>query len=111
MEIKGIYTSAKFIVNDVEYASIQQIQHLCNLDALAGSKIRIMADKSLNLSKWNTAKADNMVRMFGRCKSLTNLDLSNIDISNVITMKEMFINCSDELVIEGISSWDLTDVF
>lgn len=44
MEIKGIYTSAKFIVDDVEYASIQQIQHLCNLDALAGSKIRIMAD-------------------------------------------------------------------
>lgn len=44
MEIKGLFTSAKFIVDDVEYASIQQIQHLCNLDTLADSKIRIMAD-------------------------------------------------------------------
>ena len=44
MEIKGNFTSAKFIVDDVEYASIQQIQHLCNLDTLQNSKIRIMAD-------------------------------------------------------------------
>ena len=44
MEIKGTYTSAKFIVDDVEYASIQQIQHLCNLDTMENVKIRIMAD-------------------------------------------------------------------
>lgn len=44
MEIKGEFTSAKFIVDDVEYASIQQIQHLCNLDTMHGVKIRIMAD-------------------------------------------------------------------
>ena len=44
IEIKGVFTSAKFIVDDVEYASIQQIQHLCNLDVLENSKIRVMAD-------------------------------------------------------------------
>lgn len=44
MEIKGTFTSAKFIIEDAEYASIQQIQHLCNLDTLEGSKIRVMAD-------------------------------------------------------------------
>ena len=44
MEIKGLYTSAKFIIDDADYASIQQIRHLCNLDVLEGSKIRIMAD-------------------------------------------------------------------
>lgn len=44
IEIKGLFTSAKFIVDDVEYASIQQIQHLCNLDVLENSKIRVMAD-------------------------------------------------------------------
>ena len=43
-EIKGKYTTAKFIVDDVEYASIQQIQNLCNLDILENSRIRIMAD-------------------------------------------------------------------
>lgn len=44
MNIKGKYTSAKFIVEDADYASIQQISHLCNLDSLEDSKIRIMAD-------------------------------------------------------------------
>jgi RNA-splicing ligase RtcB len=44
MEIRGLCTSAKFIVDDVEYASVQQIKHLCDLDVLKGSKIRVMAD-------------------------------------------------------------------
>lgn len=44
MDIKGAYTSARFIVDDVEYASIQQIQHLCNLDTMENVKIRVMAD-------------------------------------------------------------------
>ena len=44
MDIKGMFTSARFIVDDVEYASIQQIQHLCNLDTMQDVKIRIMAD-------------------------------------------------------------------
>ena len=44
MDIRGKYTSARFITDDVDYACIQQIQHLCNLDSLSGSKIRIMAD-------------------------------------------------------------------
>ena len=44
MDIKGIYTSARFITDDVDYASIQQIKHLCDLYSLSDSKIRIMAD-------------------------------------------------------------------
>ena len=44
MNIKGKFTNAKFIIDDADYASIQQISHLCNLDSLEGSKIRIMAD-------------------------------------------------------------------
>ena len=44
MEIKGAYTSAKFIIEDADYASIQQIRHLCDLDVLENSKIRVMAD-------------------------------------------------------------------
>ena len=44
MDIKGKYTSARFIIKDADYASIQQIKHLCNLDSLENSKIRVMAD-------------------------------------------------------------------
>lgn len=44
IEINGKYTSAKIIVDDAEYSSIQQIKHLCDLDVLENSKIRVMAD-------------------------------------------------------------------
>ncbi len=44
IEINGKYTSAKIIIDDVEYSSIEQIRHLCNLDVLENSKIRVMAD-------------------------------------------------------------------
>ena len=44
MDVKGKYTNARFIIEDADYASLQQINHLCNLDSLEGSKIRIMAD-------------------------------------------------------------------
>jgi hypothetical protein len=33
MNIKGKYTSARFMIDDADYASIQQISHLCNLDS------------------------------------------------------------------------------
>ena len=44
MDIKGKYTSAKIIIDDAEYESINQIKHLCDLDSLENSKIRVMAD-------------------------------------------------------------------
>ena len=44
MDIKGKYTSARIIIDDAEYESINQIKHLCDLDSLENSKIRVMAD-------------------------------------------------------------------
>lgn len=44
MDIKGKYTSARIIIDDAEYESINQIKHLCDLDSLENSKIRVMTD-------------------------------------------------------------------
>jgi RNA-splicing ligase RtcB len=44
MDIKGKYNSARIIIDDAEYESINQIKHLCDLDSLKDSKIRVMAD-------------------------------------------------------------------
>ena len=44
MDIRGKYTSARIIIDDAEYESINQIKHLCDLDSLEDSKIRVMAD-------------------------------------------------------------------
>ena len=57
--------------------------------------------ESLDLSKWDTSKADNMARMFAGCSGLKELDLSSFDLSNVWTFEEMFEGCSEELEIVG----------
>lgn len=44
LELNGEYTKAKIIVDDPGYESVQQIRHLCDLDVLANSKIRVMGD-------------------------------------------------------------------
>ena len=41
-----------------------------------------------------------MANMFQNCSSLTTLDLSNFDTSNVIVMNNMFQNCSSLTTID-----------
>lgn len=43
-EIQGVYTSAIIFTEDIEQSAVAQIQHLCDSEVVAGSKIRIMPD-------------------------------------------------------------------
>jgi surface protein len=56
----------------------------------------------LDLSTWDTSKADNMARMFAGCSGLRRLDVSGWYIENVETMLEMFEGCSTELKLVGL---------
>ena len=47
----------------------------------------------INLSNFNTSQIESMANIFNRCSSLTSLNLSNFDTSKVINMKGMFYNC------------------
>ena len=49
---------------------------------------------SLDLSNFDTSKVTNMWGMFCGCRSLTTLDLSGFDTSNVLDMSFMFDSCS-----------------
>ena len=49
---------------------------------------------ALDLSKFNTSQVKKMIWTFMDCSSLTKLDLSSFDTSNVIDMNGMFNNCS-----------------
>ena len=49
---------------------------------------------SINLSNFNTSKLINMNRIFSGCSSLTNIDLSNFNTDNVTDMGCMFSGCS-----------------
>lgn len=44
MDIRGKFNTAKIMVEDADYASLQQIKSLCNMEILSDSKIRIMGD-------------------------------------------------------------------
>lgn len=47
--------------------------------------------------------------MFGRCESLTKLDLSNFDTSKVTNMGGMFEQCTNLIKLD-ISSFDTSNV-
>ena len=61
---------------------------------------------SLDLSKIDTSNVTNMNGMFMYCQSLTSLDLSKIDTSNVTNMRYMFSYC--DLLTTIIGSLDMS---
>ena len=48
---------------------------------------------ALDLSRFNTSEVTNMWSMFHGCSSLTSLDLSSFDTSQVMYMSSMFSSC------------------
>ena len=47
---------------------------------------------SINTAGWTTHKITDMYGMFSGCSSLTSLDLSNWNVSNVTNMSSMFVD-------------------
>ena len=64
---------------------------------------------SMDLSGWNTSNVTDMGWMFYSCKSLTSLDLSHFNTSNVTTMQHMF-SCCESLTSLDLSGWDTSNV-
>ena len=64
---------------------------------------------SLDVSHFDTSNVTNMKYMFAGCSSLTSLSLSNFDTSKVTNMKSMFEYCSS-LTSLNISSFDTRKV-
>ena len=64
---------------------------------------------SLDLSGFDTSNVKYMRQMFGGCSSLTSLDLSNWNTSNVTDMEYMFYGCSS-LTSLDLSNWNTSNV-
>ena len=63
----------------------------------------------LDFSNFNTSNITNMRGMFYCCESLTQLDLSNFNTSHVTNMHEMFSGC-ESLIQLDLSSFDISSV-
>ena len=64
---------------------------------------------SLDVSGWDTSNVTNMSHMFYLCTSLTSLDVSGWDTSNVTNMYNMFNYC-EKLTSLDVSGWDTSNV-
>ena len=67
----------------------------------------------LDLSNFETSQVTNMEQMFFGCQSLTSLDLSNIDTSQVINMGSMFFGCKllISLDLSNFNTIRVTDMY
>jgi surface protein len=64
---------------------------------------------NIDLSNFNTSNVTDMSYMFYYCSSLTSLNLSNLDTSNVTNMYSMFSGCS-KLTSLDVSSFNTSKV-
>jgi len=67
---------------------------------------------NLDLSNFNTTNVTDMSYMFYSCKSLTNLNLSNFNTTNVTNMSCMFSNCNSltNLDLSNFNTINVTDM-
>ena len=64
---------------------------------------------SLDLSSFNTSQVTDMSRMFAGCRGLRSLDVSSFDTSQVADMREMFYCCKSLSTLD-LSSFDTSEV-
>ena len=64
---------------------------------------------SLDLSNFNTSNVTNMNYMFGMCQKLTNLNINNFDTSKVTSMHGMFRGCK-ALTLLNVSNFNTSKV-
>ena len=64
---------------------------------------------SIDVTNFNTSQVTNMKHMFYDCDSLTSIDLSNFAIEQVSRMEYMFYKCSNLKYID-ISTFDFENI-
>ncbi len=66
----------------------------------------------LDVSNFDTSNVTNMSSMFNHCETLTELDVSNFDTSNVTDMSGMFCYCETvaELDLRNFDTSNVTDM-
>ena len=65
---------------------------------------------SLDLSNFDTSNVTSFEVMFNACWSLTSLDLQSFDTSKVTNMDSMFSNCSKLKTIYVSNLWNTSNV-
>ena len=81
------------IILDGEGNIIRILLHLNQINSLDYMFSDCQNITEIDLSNFNSTRANGMYRMFYNCISLTSINFKNFDTSNVNHMHEMFKNC------------------
>jgi surface protein len=98
-----------------EFSGITAIEGVENIKTDKCKSLRGLTNKctslsSIDLSNWDVSNVTNMKIMFQLCSTLTSVgDLSNWDTSNVIDTGWMFYGCSS-LASVDLSNWNMSNV-
>ena len=65
---------------------------------------------NLDLSEWDVSKVTTMQQMFYMCSSLKSVNISNWDTSACTTMSTLFMNCNALTDITGLSGLNVSNV-
>ena len=92
--------------------------HILDLTMLDVSLVEDMVDlfdgdlttiTTLDVSNWDVSNVQNMCGMFLNCDNLQTLDVSRWNVSNVKNMNHMFCNCENLQAVD-VSNWNVSNV-
>ena len=104
-------------ITKISFYNITNNRYLLSFDKCYGVKLTTCENMfrgcrsltSVNLSNFDTSNVTSMDSMFNNCSGLTSVNLSSFDTSNVTNMSYMFNNCSG-LTSINLSNFDTSKV-
>ena len=110
-ETKSLYNL--YIVSEAPIFAPNDSSHIFSFNKYENGKyISNLTQINFN-NNFNTSNVTNMSSMFGRCSSLTSLDISNFNTSKVTNMAYMFLDCSSltSLDLSSFNTSKVTNMF
>jgi surface protein len=116
MKLDGyiVYKSMVYVPYEFRDSDIVEVRTTTTKVNKANDNLSCMFDScnsltSVDASSWNTSNVTDMTSMFGNCRSLTSVDVSSWNTSNVTDMSYMFNYCTD-LTSLDLSNFDTSNV-
>ena len=79
------------------------------LNNLTQATLSGTAEGNLTANERGTAE-DTSYGIFQGCENLVSVDVSNLDVSAVTSLKRLFTSCSNLITITGLENWDVSSV-
>lgn len=104
-ELNFVFTCCESL-RKIDGLETWDVSKVTDMDSVFGN----IPVKALNLSTWNTRNVTNMCKMFCDCTSLSELILPENFVTNKVTIiNNMFQNC-ESLTNIDVSKWDVSNV-